>query len=118
MSDTPLSLVDVPATQQLLERAISAIECHCEEQDGADCAACPSDIQALRTLAAQLPALVADRERLEWLEGEGEREFAINKRLNEEPGCGAEWPRSLFRQNVPITREAIDASRAVTGDGT
>lgn len=56
--------------------------------------------------AAEIAALKADAERLDWLEGEEQREADAN-RLGTSP-----YPRSLFRENMPIMRESIDAARA------
>lgn len=72
--------------------------------------------EANKRSAAALSAAQRDSDRLDWLEGERERERAVNDRLNSEPNSGAKWPRSLFRQNVPITRQAIDA--AISGGST
>jgi hypothetical protein len=57
-----------------------------------------------RLAAAETAALRTDAERLDWLEGELEREQDL--RL----AGSLELPRSLFRRNVPITRAAIDAA--------
>lgn len=50
-----------------------------------------------------------DRERLDWLEGEFQREH--DWMMTAQWG-GNPCPKSLFRKNEPITREAIDAARA------
>lgn len=60
-------------------------------------------------LEAEVAALRRDRERLDWLEGEFQREH--DWMMTAQWG-GNPCPKSLFRKNEPITREAIDAARA------
>ncbi len=61
----------------------------------------------------RVAALEQDGQRLDFLEGEMERELAI---LDKD--FGGVLPRSLFRRNVPITRADIDAeiARAALAD--
>ena len=47
------------------------------------------------------PGDITDTDRMDWLESEMEREQAALK-------SGSAVPISLFRRNLPITREAID----------
>ena len=63
----------------------------------------PGVVNTLRDLAAEVRALRKDRERLDWLEMEMAIEFEDGKY------------RALFRQNMPITREAIDAALSARG---
>lgn len=60
-------------------------------------------VQTVEALAAEVRALRKDRERLDWLEGEMDRE-------RQAIAHGMPIPRSLFRQNEPITRPLIDAA--------
>lgn len=61
-------------------------------------------VSDLRTLLAAYADAARDRERMDWLEGEYEREhIALIERRP--------LPRSLFRTNNVITRAAIDAAR-------
>ena len=57
--------------------------------------------QRIAADAERIAKLEADKVRVDWLEGEWDRE-------QEGPNSGRK--RSLFRCNVPITRKAIDAA--------
>lgn len=61
---------------------------------------------AIRALRAQLEECRKDGERVDWLEGELQREEQ-----------GLPPGGSLFRRNMPITRAAIDAAIAKEGKG-
>ncbi len=50
----------------------------------------------------EITRLRADGERLDWLEGE---------RGREKGPLESDYERSLYRRNMPITRQAIDAAR-------
>ena len=56
---------------------------------------------------AEVAALRRDRERLDWLDGEFEREheWMVTAQWGNNP-----YRKSLFRKNEPITRDAIDAA--------
>ena len=54
--------------------------------------------------ADRLRKLEADERRMDYLESEAIREIDLT------------GPRSLFRRNMPITREAIDEALAACGD--
>ncbi len=57
MADEPSAgSLDVGAARAILNRAIAAIDCHCETAHGA-CSACPKDIIALRSLASSLSGI-------------------------------------------------------------
>jgi hypothetical protein len=56
---------------------------------------------AIASLRLELAEARKDSARLDWLEGEMDREVACR---------GTRLPRSLFRTNMPITRTAIDAA--------
>lgn len=70
-----------------------------------DCVIALQDAEKQR-LVKERDDMLEDKERLDWLEKELEFEQDFIKR-------GVEYPRSLYRRNVPITREAIDDARAL-----
>ncbi len=59
--------------------------------------------KGIASMFYELRTLRADKERLDWLECEPLREE-----------CVGGWKKSLFRQNQPITRAAIDAAKEKT----
>lgn len=71
----------------------------------------PNDVHKLAKAYLALRALAdegRDKERLDWLENEVAREqeyLSVERSQRTGP-----VPNSLFRRNVPITREAIDAA--------
>lgn len=68
-----------------------------------DCIADQHD--TIRDLQADNERLRADSKRMDYLESEAIREIDLQA------------PRSLFRRNVPITREAVDEALATIGEG-
>lgn len=62
-------------------------------------------------------SLAEDAERLDWLEGEMQRETEYLNARHQRTADDDKFPHSLFRRNVPITRAAIDAARAESNGG-
>jgi len=74
----------------------------------------PELIAIAHRAEAEARALRRDRERLDWLDGEFEREheWMVTAQWGNNP-----YRKSLFRKNEPITRDAIDAAMAAEERG-
>jgi hypothetical protein len=97
--------VDAEITHPLdwIVECTDAVHSRDERQQHKNNCAFIASAHEMADLLEQCLGLVRDKERLDFLESEMQREGGAAV-------AGVPFPRSLFRQNMPITRAAIDAA--------